>query len=56
MKTVAKIGSVIALGLTLVPALLVMNGTITLEANRSLMTAGAALWFVATPFWMRKSG
>jgi hypothetical protein len=56
MQTVSKIGSAVALGLTVIPALLVMSGIITIEANRSLMTAGAALWFVATPFWMKKSG
>ncbi|MBN2369351.1 MAG: hypothetical protein JXO72_02575 [Vicinamibacteria bacterium] len=56
MKTLSMIGSAAALGLTVVPALLVMSGAITLEANRSLMTAGAVLWFVATPFWMKKAG
>jgi heme/copper-type cytochrome/quinol oxidase subunit 4 len=55
MKTIAQVGSAIALGMTVIPALLVMSGALTLEANRVWMTVGAVLWFVATPFWMKKN-
>ncbi len=54
-KAIAKIGSVAALGLTVVPALLVFTGQMTLEQNRLWMTIGTALWFIVTPIWMKPS-
>jgi len=54
-KSLAKLGSALALGLTLVPALLVFTGHLTLEQNRLWMTIGAVLWFVVTPLWMKPS-
>ena len=55
MKAIAIVGSVVALGLTVIPAFLVMSGSLTLEGNRLWMTVGTVLWFVATPFWMKPS-
>ena len=54
-KTLAKIGSLAALALTVVPALLVFGGHFTLEQNRLWMTLGAVLWFLVTPVWMKPS-
>jgi hypothetical protein len=55
MKTLAKVGSVVGLLLTIVPAVLVFNGYMSLEQNRVWMTVGTVVWFVATPVWMKPS-
>jgi hypothetical protein len=55
MRTLAIVGSAVALGLTVIPAFLVLGGSLTLEDNRLWMTVGTVLWFVATPFWMKPS-
>lgn len=54
MKWTLKALSALALGLTVVPAVLVFAGTISWETHASLMLAGAVLWFGTAPFWMRK--
>ena len=55
MKNLAKLGSAVALLMTVVPAVLVFTGHATLEQNRIWMTVAAALWFVMTPIWMKPS-
>jgi hypothetical protein len=54
MKALLKTASVVALGLTLVPSLLVFKGVISLHAHYVLMAAGMVLWFVTAPFWMKR--
>ena len=54
MKLLLKAGSVIGLGLTVVPAFLVFSGTLTWDTHAVLMAVGALLWFVTAPFWMAK--
>jgi hypothetical protein len=55
MKLTSRIGSAIALGLTIVPSFLVLAGTITWQLHADLMTAGMIIWFVTAPVWMKKS-
>ena len=54
MKTIFKLISLIGLVLTLLPSILVFNGTITLDNNKWLMMVGTILWFASVPFWMNK--
>lgn len=54
MNGILRALSVLALGLTVVPALLVFTGTIAWETHATLMLAGAVLWFGTAPLWMRK--
>jgi hypothetical protein len=43
----------LALGLTVLPAVLVFAGRIDWPAYTTLMLAGTVLWFATAPFWMR---
>jgi hypothetical protein len=54
MKTLLKTASAVALGLTVVPSLLVFKGAISMHAHYVLMAAGMVLWFVTAPFWMKR--
>ena len=54
MKTLMSIVAVAALGLTLIPSILVFRGSIDLALHKHLMTAGTLLWFVSAPIWFRK--
>ncbi len=54
MKHLLMAGSFVGLGLTVVPAFLVLSGTLTWETHAVLMAVGALLWFVTAPFWMVK--
>jgi hypothetical protein len=53
MKTLLKTASAVALGLTLVPSLLVFKGVISMQTHYTLMAAGMILWFLTAPFWMK---
>jgi hypothetical protein len=55
MKTIAKIVSLAALTLTVVPAFLVFAGTLSWDRHAWLMLVGTVLWFVSAPLWMRQS-
>lgn len=55
MKALMSILAIIALGLTVIPSILVFNEAITLDLHKKLMTAGTLLWFVAAPLWFRKA-
>ncbi|EON78442.1 hypothetical protein ADIS_1053 [Lunatimonas lonarensis] len=54
MKTLIKIASFVGLGMSIVPAILVFQGTITPESCKSLMAIGTLLWFTTAPSWMNK--
>ena len=56
MKYILKIGSILGLGLTVVPAVLVFSGTLTWDTHAMLMAIGALLWFATAPFWLLKEG
>lgn len=53
MKTILKILSLLGLGLTLVPSLLVFYRVIDKPLHFVLMGIGVVLWFVSAPFWMK---
>lgn len=52
MKFLLKAGSFVGLGLTVIPAFLVLSGRLTWNTHAVLMAVGAALWFLTAPFWM----
>lgn len=54
MTLLLKLGSLIGLGLTVVPAFLVFSGTLTWDTHVVLMAVGALLWFATAPFWMAR--
>jgi hypothetical protein len=55
MKTLARIASVAALALTVVPAFLVLVGRFAWDTHALLMLAGTVLWFATAPLWMKRS-
>ena len=54
MKTILKAISLLGLGLTVAPALLVFGGAISWEQHAGAMLVGALLWFGSAPFWMQE--
>jgi membrane protein implicated in regulation of membrane protease activity len=44
--------SFIALAATIVPSLLYLSGTLTLDGVMWAALAGTIVWFVVTPLWM----
>lgn len=41
-----------ALGLTLIPSILVFSGVIPLETHYTLMLIGTITWLLTAPFWV----
>lgn len=54
MKQLIKVLSLLALGLTVVPAFLVFASLISWQTHASLMLAGTLLWFATAPVWLGK--
>lgn len=54
MSHIAKIISLITLGLVVVPCFLFFAGAIGLDAVKWAALAGTIGWFAATPFWMSR--
>lgn len=54
MKGLIKVLSLLALGLTVVPAFLVFAGLLSWQAHANLMLAGTLLWFATAPAWLGK--
>jgi len=52
MKRVAQIISYLALGATLLPAILFFADQLALPVAKLWMLVAAVVWFVATPLWM----
>lgn len=52
MTTLLKAGSIVGLGLTVLPSVLVFAGRLTWNTHAVLMAVGALLWFATAPFWM----
>lgn len=52
MNYIAKMISLITLGLVIVPCLLHFMGMIGLDAVKLAALVGTIGWFVATPLWM----
>ena len=54
MKSTAKLLSLLALGLTVIPSVGVLMGILSHDVHVHLMTAGMVLWFITAPIWMKK--
>lgn len=54
MNEIAKIVSLVSLGLVVVPCLLYFAGAIGLDAVKWTALAGTIGWFIATPMWMSR--
>ncbi len=52
MRIGLPIVSYIALGLTVVPSVMFLMGTVELDSVKLLMLIATVVWFVVTPFWM----
>jgi len=54
MQNIAKMLSLIALSLVIVPCLLYFIGTIGIDAVKGAALAGTIGWFISTPLWMSR--
>lgn len=54
MKRMLQLVSIVGLGLTVVPAVLVFVGMLTWDQHAWLMLLGVVAWFGTAPFWMLK--
>lgn len=54
MNTAAKIVSLIAICLVVIPCLLYFAGTISLDVVKLAALVGTVGWFIATPIWMSR--
>ena len=54
MKILLIFVSICSLLLTIIPAILVFNGVMTLDMDKSLMLIGTVGWFITAPYWMNK--
>ena len=52
MNNVAKVTSLIMLGLVIVPCLLNFSGGLNLDAVKWISLVGTIGWFLFTPMWM----
>ncbi|NJD11519.1 MAG: hypothetical protein FIB01_14160 [Gemmatimonadetes bacterium] len=56
MRRLLQLISGLGLVLTVVPSVLVATGGIGWARHADAMLAGALLWFLTAPFWMREQG
>lgn len=54
MNNIAKLASLLTLGLVTVPCFLYFAGAMGLEAVKWAALAGTIGWFIATPMWMSR--
>lgn len=54
MQIIAKIVSLIALVLVVVPCLLFLTGSVGLDDVKLAALVGTIGWFIATPMWMSR--
>ena len=54
MNNIAKVVSLIALGLVIVPCVMHFMGMIGLDAVKLAALVGTIGWFAATPMWMSR--
>ncbi len=54
MKYVLILVSLIGLGLTVVPSILVFTQTISMEAHKQFMLWGMLMWFFTAPLWIKE--
>jgi len=56
MKTAMKLVSLAALGLTIIPSVLVYLRLLPWDAHANLMVMGMIFWFLSAPVWMKRAG
>ena len=54
VKYLFQTGALIGFGLTIIPPILAYNRIIDLEMNKSLLLAGAIIWFAFAPLVLKK--
>ena len=54
MSFLPKLGSLVALGATILPAFLFYAGSLDQDAVKWLTLGGTIGWFIATPLWMER--
>ncbi len=54
MNNIAKLVSLITLGLVIGPCVLLFMGTIGLDTVKVAALVGTVGWFIATPMWMSR--
>jgi len=54
MKILLVFLSICSLLLTIIPSIMVFNGLMTLDMNKTLMLIGTVGWFVTAPYWLNK--
>lgn len=55
MKTALILTSILALIVTIAPAVMFLGGSLSLDQTKVAMLAGTIVWFVVTPTWMGRS-
>ncbi|MEX2436296.1 MAG: hypothetical protein WD735_06375 [Balneolaceae bacterium] len=54
MNLLLKLLSIVGLGLTIVPSVLVFLQHLSVENHKLYMIFGMILWFATSPFWMKE--
>lgn len=54
MKVLLIIMSIIGLGLTIIPSILVFMQDISLESHKQFMLIGMIMWFATAPLWIKE--
>jgi hypothetical protein len=54
VKILLIILSIIGLGLTIIPSILVFLQSISLESHKQFMLIGMIMWFATAPFWIKE--
>jgi hypothetical protein len=54
MKILMSSIASITLAATLLPSILVFTGTIELDTHKAIMAVAMVLWFVTSPFFMKR--
>jgi hypothetical protein len=54
MKPLLVTISFLALAASLVSSIICANNGLSTETNKLILLVGTIVWFVVTPFWMRK--
>jgi high-affinity Fe2+/Pb2+ permease len=55
MKNLVKLISYVGLALSIVPAILVFQQSISADTCKMFMAAGTLMWFTTAPSWMNKA-
>lgn len=54
MRILLIILSVIGLGLTIIPSILVFLQEMSMDSHKQWMLVGMILWFATSPFWIKE--